>query len=239
MDIWKKFYDQNKKQAIGSILLVILILILVIASAVSCSKREKQNTKEAESTGTTVTQEESSSLDSVEETSVLETEPVLTWQPESADSELVSLISSFYQAYILSGDINEVAKYMDSTEGMNEQRLSINKKYIENVSDFDCYKTDLDIVDDSYTILAVTYKVKLYNYEELLPSIDILFLVNGESGYRVHNLTVSDAFDRQKIQNDNNFQILSAAVSEELHALLAANADLNQVYQLYLNPASE
>lgn len=86
--------------------------------------------------------------------------------------------------------------------------------------------------------MVVTYKVKLYNYEELLPSIDILFLVNGEMGYRIHNLTVDDQFDKQKITNDTNFQILSAQVSDELNTLLSANPDLNQVYNLYLNPDS-
>ena len=46
----------------------------------------------------------------------------------------------------------------------------------------------------------------------MLPSIDILFLVDGDAGYRVHNLTVADEFERQKVENDQNFQILAKII---------------------------
>lgn len=52
----------------------------------------------------------------------------------------------------------------------------------------------------------------------------------------MHNLTVADEFERQKVENDQNFQILAKNAAEELNALLAANSELNEVYNLYLHP---
>ncbi len=229
MNFIRELYENNKKQFhIGILLLILIILLIVIHTMTKKDNPEKEN-----NTTQTETTADSSGTEVESETA-----PVLTWTPDSGDSELTSLISAFYNAYVISGDINQVSPYIDSTTGINENRLAINKKYIERVSDFVCYQTDLDIIDENYLVMVVTYKVKLYNYEELLPSIDILFLVNGEMGYRIHNLTVDDQFDKQKITNDTNFQILSAQVSDELNTLLSANPDLNQVYNLYLNPDS-
>ena len=227
MNFIRELYENNKKQFhIGILLLILIILLIIIHTMTKKDNPEKEN-------NTTQT-ETTADFSGTEVES--ETAPVLTWTPDSGDSELTSLISAFYN--VISGDINQVSPYIDSTTGINENRLAINKKYIERVSDFVCYQTDLDIIDENYLVMVVTYKVKLYNYEELLPSIDILFLVNGEMGYRIHNLTVDDQFDKQKITNDTNFQILSAQVSDELNTLLSANPDLNQVYNLYLNPDS-
>ena len=229
MNFIRELYENNKKQFhIGILLLILLILLIVIHTMTKKDNPEKEN-----NTTRTETTADSSGTEVDSETA-----PVLTGTPDSGDSELTSLISAFYNAYVISGDINQVSPYIDSTTGINENRLAINKKYIERVSDFVCYQTDLDIIDENYLVMVVTYKVKLYNYEELLPSIDILFLVNGETGYRIHNLTVDDQFDKQKITNDTNFQILSAQVSDELNTLLSTNPDLNQVYNLYLNPDS-
>ena len=229
MNFIRELYENNKKQFhIGILLLILLILLIVIHTMTKKDNPEKEN-----NTTRTETTADSSGTEVDSETA-----PVLTWTPDAGDSELTSLISAFYNAYVISGDINQVSPYIDSTTGINENRLAINKKYIERVSDFVCYQTDLDIIDENYLVMVVTYKVKLYNYEELLPSIDILFLVNGETGYRIHNLTVDDQFDKQKITNDTNFQILSAQVSDELSTLLSTNPDLNQVYNLYLNPDS-
>ena len=52
----------------------------------------------------------------------------------------------------------------------------------------------------------------------------------------VTSTTVDDTFDKQKIENDSNFQILSNQVASELTALLQNNGELNEVYNLYLNP---
>lgn len=225
MDMIQNWCKKNKTQFLG-ICAVVVVAVLVIVNIVGGNDGEKDNTKKETTNVEGTTAEES----------VGETEPQLTITAEAGDSELATLIGSFYHAYIISGDVNEVSKYIDSTTGIDGNRLSVNKKYIEQVSDFQCYKSDLDIIDEDYTVLIVTYKTKLYNYSELLPSIDILFLVNGDDGYRVHNLTVDDEFDKQKIENDSNFQILAQQVSDELNGLLAANAELNEVYNLYLNP---
>lgn len=234
MDMIKEFYHKNRKPVLAGTLIVVILIVLIAVSIGGCNKNKKTGVSSAGKS------EEASTSDVTGDTSETaaetETEPQLTIQPEAGDSEIAQLISGFYQAFIISGDINEVGKYIDSTNGIDTNRLSINKKYIESVSDFVCYKFDSEIVDDNYTIMIVTYKMKLHNYDELLPSIDILFLVNGEAGYKIHNLTVDDEFDKKKVEGDQNFQILAANVSEELNGLLAANADLNEVYNLYLNP---
>lgn len=227
----------NNRRMILCIVAVTIIIVMLIAGIVSnLGKAAKKSSDDGKNDTSAHTEETSSEESEAETTTEQETEPQLTLQPEAEDSEIARLISAFYQAYLISGDINEVSGYIDSASNFNVNKLSINKKYIETFSDIQCYKSDLDTVDKNYAIVIVTYKIKLYNYAELLPSIDILFLVDGDAGYRVHNLTVADEFERQKVENDQNFQILAKNAAEELNGLLAANADLNEVYNLYLHP---
>ncbi len=227
----------NNRRVILCIALVTIIVIMLIFSIVSNLNKAVKKSPDDGKNDTIAQTEETSSEENAEETSEEQpTEPQFTLKPETEDSEIARLVSAFYQAYLISGDINEVSNYIDSSSNFNVNKLSINKKYIETFSDIQCYKSDLDTVDKNYAVVIVTYKIKLYNYDEMLPSIDILFLVDGDSGYRVHNLTVADEFERQKVENDQNFQILAKNAAEELNALLAANSELNEVYNLYLHP---
>ncbi|MCI8716688.1 MAG: hypothetical protein HFH65_03765 [Lachnospiraceae bacterium] len=227
----------NNRRVILCIALVTIIVIMLIFSIVSNLNKAVKKSPDDGKNDTIAQTEETSSEENAEETSEEQpTEPQFTLKPETEDSEIARLVSAFYQAYLISGDINEVSNYIDSSSNFNVNKLSINKKYIETFSDIQCYKSDLDTVDKNYAVVIVTYKIKLYNYDEMLPSIDILFLVDGDAGYRVHNLTVADEFERQKVENDQNFQILAKNAAEELNALLAANSELNEVYNLYLHP---
>lgn len=227
----------NNRRVILCIALVTIIVVMLIFSIVSNLNKAAKDSPEDGKNDTLAHTEQTSSEENTEGTAEEQsTEPQLTLKPETEDSEIARLISAFYQAYLISGDINEVNNYIDSSSNFNVNKLSINKKYIETFSDIQCYKSDLDTVDKNYAVVIVTYKVKLYNYDEMLPSIDILFLVDGDAGYRVHNLTVADEFERQKVENDQNFQILAKNAAEELNGLLAANSELNDVYNLYLHP---
>lgn len=233
IDICKEIYEKNNKQILITLFGIVLVVVLIVS--VAAGKEESGQKSEQPDKGKAIVETAAAEGESAEETTA---GPVLTIEPESQESEITQLIFGFYNAYVISGDINEVGKYIDSTNAIDPNRLSINKKYIESVSDFVCYKSGIDNIDEDYTALIVTYKVKLYNYAELLPSVDILFLVNGDAGYKVHNLTVDDEFDKQKVENDEDFQILKTRAAEELNELLAANAELNEVYNLYLNPES-
>lgn len=227
----------NSRRMILCIVLVVVIVVMLIFSIVNNLSKAAKKSSDDGKNDTLAQPEETSTQESEEETSEEQsTEPQLTLSPETEDSEIARLISAFYQAYLISGDINEVNNYIDSSSNFNVNKLSINKKYIETFSDIQCYKSDLDTIDKNYTVVIATYKIKLYNYTEMLPSIDILFLVDGDAGYRVHNLTVADEFERQKVENDQNFQILAKNAAEELNGLLAANGELNEVYNLYLHP---
>lgn len=125
MNFIRELYENNKKQFhIGILLLILIILLIIIHTMTKKDNPEKEN-----NTTQTETTADSSGTEVESETA-----PVLTWTPDSGNSELTSLISAFYNAYVISGDINQVSPYIDSTTGINENRLAINKKYIERVS---------------------------------------------------------------------------------------------------------
>ncbi len=230
----KDFLSAHKR-IILSCLAVLFVLIMVVAGTKSCKKNHSDATPtDAKHSEKQVTPTDSKETETAAET---ETTPALSIEALPSDSELTTLISNFYQAYVISGSKDEVAKYIDSVNGIEDSTLSINKKYIETVSDFTCYESAAKEDNSSYRIMIVTYKMKLYNYDELLPAIDILFVTEGDNGYRIHNQTVGDQFDAQKIMNDNDYQILKQQTSDELNKLLSANADLKEVYDFYLNPA--
>lgn len=203
----------------------IALLLLLILGIRGCQNKEVEETEEKKEK---VTTEETQTQE--------ETKRELTVQAYEVDADEAKVVEGFYQTYLLSESLDMLGKYIDTTEGIEQSVLSMHKKYIEQVSDIKCYPIKGADVDENYLTLMVTYKIKLYNYAELLPSIDVLFLVNGDEGYRVHNMTTADVFERDKLLGDENFQILSEQVATELQGLLAANAELNNVYNLYLNP---
>ena len=110
----------NNRRVILCIALVTIIVIMLIFSIVSNLNKAVKKSPDDGKNDTIAQTEETSSEENAEETSEEQpTEPQFTLKPETEDSEIARLVSAFYQAYLISGDINEVSNYIDSSSNFN------------------------------------------------------------------------------------------------------------------------
>ncbi len=220
MDIVREFFSRYKTQFTW-----VVIGILLISLTVFMSKTAKIEDEPKESE----TQEVSEEKETEEETST-EKETLVA---EAADSEIVVLMKNFYDAYFLSGEFSKIVQYIDSPSGVNSEQMQIYKMYVESVSDVVCYKLPTEDIGD-YEVVLVTFKLKFYNYDELLPNVAIQFLANGDVGYKVHNVTDKEQFIAQKIsQNDAHYLELAKKAVTENQSILANNSELNNVIEVF------
>ncbi len=171
----------NKKFLMPAILVVAVALTVVIA--VSANHRATQI---AESTAT------------VAESTVFEV-PDVTME-ENTSPEVSALVERYYTASA-NGDADtlaEIYKGLDETEILKAVAASEYIDKIENITIF----TKPGPVEGSY-VAYVYNEVKLYDYEEHVPGLEILYICSDESGNLFINGDVVDAGELDYLKQIN------------------------------------
>ena len=171
----------NKKYLMPAILVVAVALTVVIA--VSANHRATQI---AESTAT------------VAESTVFEV-PDVTME-ENTSPEVAALVERYYTASA-NGDADtlaEIYKGLDETEILKAVAAS---EYIDKIENITIY-TKPGPVEGSY-VAYVYNEVKLYDYEEHVPGLEILYICSDESGNLFINGDVVDAGELDYLKQIN------------------------------------
>lgn len=171
----------NKKFLMPAILVVAVALTVVIA--VSANHRATQI---AESTAT------------VAESTVFEV-PDVTME-ENTSPEVSALVERYYTASA-NGDADtlaEIYKGLDETEILKAVAAS---EYIDKIENITIY-TKPGPVEGSY-VAYVYNEVKLYDYEERVPGLEILYICSDESGNLFINGDVVDAGELDYLKQIN------------------------------------
>lgn len=171
----------NKKYLMPTILVVAVALTVVIA--VSANHRATQI---AESTAT------------VAESTVFEV-PDVTME-ENTSPEVAALVERYYTASA-NGDADtlaEIYKGLDETEILKAVAAS---EYIDKIENITIY-TKPGPVEGSY-VAYVYNEVKLYDYEEHVPGLEILYICSDESGNLFINGDVVDAGELDYLKQIN------------------------------------
>lgn len=171
----------NKKYLMPAILVVAVALTVVIA--VSANHRATQI---AESTAT------------VAESTVFEV-PDVTME-ENTSPEVSALVERYYTASA-NGDADtlaEIYKGLDETEILKAVAAS---EYIDKIENITIY-TKPGPVEGSY-VAYVYNEVKLYDYEEHVPGLEILYICSDESGNLFINGDVVDAGELDYLKQIN------------------------------------
>ena len=171
----------NKKFLMPAILVVAVALTVVIA--VSANHRATQI---AESTAT------------VAESTVFEV-PDVTME-ENTSPEVAALVERYYTASA-NGDADtlaEIYKGLDETEILKAVAAS---EYIDKIENITIY-TKPGPVEGSY-VAYVYNEVKLYDYEEHVPGLEILYICSDESGNLFINGDVVDAGELDYLKQIN------------------------------------
>lgn len=171
----------NKKFLMPAILVV--AVALTVAIAVSANHRATQI---AESTAT------------VAESTVFEV-PDVTME-ENTSPEVSALVERYYTASA-NGDADtlaEIYKGLDETEILKAVAAS---EYIDKIENITIY-TKPGPVEGSY-VAYVYNEVKLYDYEERVPGLEILYICSDESGNLFINGDVVDAGELDYLKQIN------------------------------------
>lgn len=241
INVWEKwlniYHNNTFKILYGTLAsLAVVLVIVIIISLVSEGDASKtgDNGKTTQSTekGTeTQTQTEAPT----EQTTTLED----TIKPESAESDIHKLITSYIDAAYLKADIELVKNYVDDVTNINVEEYKSRQKYIEAYENIKCYKFDYS--QSNTYIVAVTYDEKIYNIKTAAPS-GTVFVVkyNGvDKKYYIHNITESEQLDVYIASRAQEINIIGTKVKERLEEAKNADAELKAVLDIMENIANK
>lgn len=212
----------NKQHIIVGVVSLIILVVFIVIIASNCSKKDENNDRKESSK-----QDESSSA--LEETSGT-IEPALN--VESSDSQIYTLVTSYIDAAYVKCDATLVGELMDSTENIDVKKNEIRQRYIEAYNDIAVYV--LDGTEDT-NVVFVSYNAKLYNYEDMLPSGEMLMIKKNASGnYLIHNIEVGEQFEKL-MTNEKQVEELSELkekIQSEYNAVIESNSEIKSIVDI-------
>lgn len=199
------------------IVITVVVFIVLLVTAVLVSGKVASKSKQA----TAVLEEETTEA---EETYAIPEEPL----KQDAYPEVNNLMKKYYAA-AANGDIATVEGLRTGLD--DKERIVIQKKaeYVENYPNITCY-TKPGPVENSY-LVYVNYEVKLNEYEELIPGMNVWYVCVDESGKYYINEDPQDdkIIEYCKIVSvQDDVQDLSNTINVKYNEIMEANPDLGK-----------
>lgn len=197
------------------IIITVLVFIVLLVTAVTVSSKIAKGSKEA----VNVLAEESS--ETSEEYAI--TDEALK---KDAYPEVNNLMKKYYAA-MADGDIDAIE---DLRSGLDDkEKIVIKKKseYVENYPNIICY-TKPGPIDKSY-LAFVHYEVKLKEFEELVPGMNVWYVCSDDSGRYYINEDPQDdkIIEYCKIVSvQDDVQDLSNTVNVKYNEIMESNTEL-------------
>lgn len=212
--------DFKKNRILWAILFVLLIVLVVVLILTNVGKDDNKKDTETE---TTTKQEETS--DVTEENTGIPT-------PEASDSEITTLVRNFLRASKIEASMDEIAKYVDSTENMSAENYESIKKYIEDFKNLECYK--INSIDENTFVVVATFGCKFYNIETAAPGCETYIVIKKDNEYKIHNLTKQETLESY-ISSDIDVTIINQInkeVNDSLKTAIESDEELEKVVDI-------
>ncbi len=172
-----------------------------------------------------------------EATAVLDTEQAVATEtyaiPEEplkqdAYPEINNLMKKYYAA-VASGDITTIEGLRTGLD--DKEKIVIEKKsqYVENYPNITCY-TKPGPVDNSY-LVYVSYEVKLNDFDELIPGMNVWYVcVDGTGKYYINEDPQDDKIIEycKIVSVQDDVQDLSNTINVKYNELMESNTDLGK-----------
>ncbi len=199
------------------IVITVVVFIVLLVTAVLVSGKVASKSREA----TAVLEEETTEA---AETYTIPEEPL----KKDAYPEVNNLMKKYYTA-VASGDTTTVESLRTGMD--DKERIVVQKKseYVENYPNITCY-TKPGPVDNSY-LVYVNYDVKLKDYEELIPGMNVWLVCVDETGKYYINEDPQDdkIIEYCKIVSvQDDVQDLSNTINVKYNEIMEANPDLGK-----------
>ena len=179
---WNKinsFYKNNKMKVLyGTLCVLIAILFITVFVTGAYKNTDLSDDNEKVITGNVETKGEDTSAN----------EEVL--QPESNDSEIFLLIKNYYNSK-QNANMEELGKYVDNLENINQELFIKESRYIEEYQNIKCYIAGDE--DENNKIILVDVDYKFFGIDTPAPCNVWIYIVKGEDNkFYVHNMEVNN-----------------------------------------------
>lgn len=179
---WNKiisFYKNNNMKVLYGTLCVLIAILVITAFVTGAYKNtDIPDNNEEVTTGNIETAGEDTSAK----------EEVL--QPESEDSEIFMLIKNYYNSK-QNANMEELGKYVDNLENINQELLIKESRYIEEYQNIKCYVAGNE--DEKSKIILVDVDYKFFGIDTPAPCNVWIYIVKGEDNkFYVHNMEVNN-----------------------------------------------
>ncbi len=209
----------KKLWAVLGLLIIVLIIALIATNCGGNSDNKKDEESKLTTKETTVKQEETTAAG-----------PELVSLSE--DNEVYKLILSYIDAAYVQCNVEMLESIMDSVENVNIDKNTVRQRYIEAYNDITCYVLD---GKDNISVVFVSYNVKLYNYDVLLPAGETLKIVKMEDGtYKIHNIEVGEQFESHMINEKQveELAVLQEKIQSEYNAVIEGNSEIKSIVDI-------
>lgn len=123
-------------------------------------------------------------------------------------SETVNILIENYCDALKEGNEEMLAKYTDSTADIDGTYKSIFARYVEDVTDINCYTMN-GMLNNTY-IVFVTYNVRYYGYSTIIPATMYCYVCTDASG----NLYVSNKEPGDDVSSYNEMMYKSTQITD-------------------------
>ena len=197
------------------ILISVIVFVVLLVSAILISSRFAKRSREA----TAVLEEETAA---VTETYTIPEEPL----KQDAYPEVNNLMKKYYTA-VAQGDITSIETLRTGLD--DKEKIVIEKKaqYVENYPNITCY-TKPGPLDKSY-LVYVSYEVKLNDFEDLIPGMNVWYVCSDDTGKYYINEDPQDdkIIDYCKIVSvQDDVQDLSNTINVKYNEIMENNTEL-------------
>lgn len=205
-------------------LLAVLSCILIVALIITNIEQDSSSGIEE---NTTTTQENTT----LQEQMTTETGEVL---PEADGSPFLELVSNYLKASRIDVSMEEIGKYVDSTENITLANNEILKKYIQEYQNLECYVLDSS-KEDTYVVVAI-YGCKFHNIETAAPGCETFIVTIKDGKHLIHNLTVQETIDTYISSNFDRKTIndIMSEVNTSLERVLETDEELKKVISVIM-----
>lgn len=209
------------------VIVVVAIIVLLISKCGTGDSSKKEN----DGNNKEVSQDKETTKSNQDESTAGEnTEPQLV--PLATDGEVYKLVMSYIDAAYVKCDATLLEKVVDSMENVDVEKNSVRQRYIEAYNNVCVYMLD---GKENINVIFVTYEAKLYNYETLLPSGEMLKVKKTEEGkYMIHNIEVGEQFEMHmsNAKQVEEMEVLQEKIQSEYNAVIESNSEIKSIVDI-------
>lgn len=157
---------------------------------------------------------------------------------ENDTEEITELVKGYFSAK-QKVDVDALSSYVSDPTKIEEKRLVAESEYIEDYRNIEC--TIKNASQEGTYRVYVYYDVKVYDIEELIPSLVAFYVKTDNYGnYKIYlgEISTSEQKYIDKLDDSDDVKEMKESVQKKLESLISTNSDVKKFYEKLEDTAS-